>query len=190
MRNHRSTRSRERLRSERRAFLAARTVIGSLSFFRRTSAITDTCPWRDPCRERSDQAWSVTRVGVRWIALFALFLFCKLLDKVNARTSNVDGEILVLHTGLPRDQERVIVRAILRYEGGGVECALVSAVAKVVVNNRTICQLYLLIFQFRSCGDHRKGLLLESAMWHAGQGNAEIDRLAKGVRCKPYHFAL
>jgi hypothetical protein len=35
-----------------------------------TSAITDACPWRDPRRERSDQARSVTRVGVRWIALF------------------------------------------------------------------------------------------------------------------------
>ena len=40
-----------------------------------TTAITDTWPWRDPSRERSDQAWSMTRVGVQWIALYGLLCF-------------------------------------------------------------------------------------------------------------------
>jgi hypothetical protein len=43
-------------------------------YFLRTSAITYPCPWRDPCQwSEAEPARSVTRVGIRCIALFDLF---------------------------------------------------------------------------------------------------------------------
>jgi hypothetical protein len=47
----------------------------SIFIFYRTSKVTHGCPWRDPCRERSDQARSVTRVDVESTALFAFFSY-------------------------------------------------------------------------------------------------------------------
>jgi hypothetical protein len=42
----------------------------------RTSAITDGYPWRDSCQwSEAEPARGVTRVAIRWIALFGLFSF-------------------------------------------------------------------------------------------------------------------
>ena len=54
-----------------------------------TSKLTYGYPWRASCRERSDQAGSVTRVAVRCSALFGL-IFCDVgLGRLNKLLNNI-----------------------------------------------------------------------------------------------------
>ena len=51
--------------------------------FFRTSAITDGYPWRASCSGAKRPAGSVTRVAIRWIALFGLFDFKKRRESIS-----------------------------------------------------------------------------------------------------------
>ncbi len=68
---------RKSLFPQRQKIAEGQLLFQKRSYIFRTSAITDTYPWRDTCqRSEAEPARSMTRVGVRWIALFAFYVFC------------------------------------------------------------------------------------------------------------------
>lgn len=130
------------------------------------------------------------RVGVRWIAWIALFLFGEFLNQIDAGTLDFDGKIVVFYPRLPRDQKGVIKWTIFRHKRRRVERALITTITKILVNNRAVSQFNLLVFEFRSARNPGKRVLLKSPMWHTSERNAKIDWLTEDVSCKPSHFVF